>query len=178
MDPQEPQQSQLPAQPLPQPSVSPLPPAPQSMPAPNPVSFNPSGSPEPPMAMPNQPLAPGQQQPVNGESDKDYLVAWLLAFFLGSFGADRFYMGEIGLGVLKLVTLGGCGVWALVDWIIIMAGARKDKLGRPLANRQKNLKLSIIILIVSVAISIVLNIINAVVTLNSSKNNSSNNSTY
>lgn len=132
------------------------------------------------MSLPNQLGVPGTvaQQPVTGESDKDYLVAWLLSYFLGTFGADRFYMGEIGLGFAKLLTLGGCGFWALIDWIIIMAGARKDKQGRPLANRQKNLKTSVIVLIVSIAISIVLNIISFVISYNSSKDSSSFNSTY
>jgi heme/copper-type cytochrome/quinol oxidase subunit 2 len=72
-------------------------------------------------------------------------------------------MGETGLGILKLLTLGGCGIWALVDWIIIMAGARRDKLGRPLANREKNFKTSVIILVISIGISIVLNIISFVI---------------
>jgi len=56
-------------------------------------------------------------------STKDKGVLLLLATLLGSFGVDRFYRGQIGLGILKLLTFGGCGIWALIDGIIYMVGA-------------------------------------------------------
>jgi TM2 domain-containing membrane protein YozV len=60
--------------------------------------------------------------------DKDILV--LLSALLGTFGVDRFYRGQIGLGILKLLTGGGCGIWALIDSIICMVGAlAKDSNG-------------------------------------------------
>jgi len=46
---------------------------------------------------------------------KNPMTAFLLAFFLGGFGADRFYLGQPGLGVLKLITCGGVCIWALID---------------------------------------------------------------
>ena len=54
--------------------------------------------------------------------DKNLFV-WLFCFFLGYLGVDRFVRGQIGLGVVKLITCGGCGVWSLIDWIIALKEA-------------------------------------------------------
>jgi hypothetical protein len=82
----------------------------------------------PPAAPATAPVAAavGPNQP------KDWLVTLLLSIFLGTFGVDRFYMGYVGLGILKLITLGGCGIWWLVDVILIATGSMKDAQGRPL----------------------------------------------
>jgi TM2 domain-containing membrane protein YozV len=63
---------------------------------------------------------------------KDWLTALLLAIFLGEFGAQSFYTGKIGIGILQLVTLGGCGIWTIIDIILIATGSYRDAQGRPL----------------------------------------------
>lgn len=65
-------------------------------------------------------------------SDKDWMTAVLLSFFVGVLGIDRFYLGHTGLGILKLLTLGGCGIWALIDLVLIAMGNVRDSNGLPL----------------------------------------------
>lgn len=64
---------------------------------------------------------------------KHFLAAFFLSFFLGVFGADRFYLGYYGQGVLKLLTFGWFGIGALVDLGIIMGGGMRTAKGAPLA---------------------------------------------
>ena len=64
---------------------------------------------------------------------KSKMVALLLSIFLGELGIDRFYLGYIGLGILKLLTGGGLGIWWLVDLILIANGKMKTKDGQELA---------------------------------------------
>ena len=68
-----------------------------------------------------------------GMSSKSQGVTFLLALFFGFIGADQFYLGNIVLGILKLVSCGGLGIWALIDFIITGIGARRDSEGNSLA---------------------------------------------
>lgn len=87
------------------------------------------------------------------DEGKDFLVAFLLSFFLGTLAIDRFYLGHIGVGILKLITLGGFGIWAFIDVILILAGSTRDKQGHRLKNRDKYLKLAIAIFVSVYALS-------------------------
>ena len=64
-------------------------------------------------------------------SDKEYIIALLFSIFLGYLGIDRFYMGQVGMGIGKLLTGGGCGVWWLIDIILIATRSSNDSAGRP-----------------------------------------------
>ncbi|MDR6174278.1 hypothetical protein QE364_000775 [Nocardioides zeae] len=65
-------------------------------------------------------------------SDKEWLTTLLLSLFLGGLGVDRFYLGQTGLGIAKLLTCGGCGIWSLIDLVLIAMRKLPDSQGRPL----------------------------------------------
>jgi TM2 domain-containing membrane protein YozV len=57
---------------------------------------------------------------MEGTSDTDWTTLLILSILLGGLGVDHFYTGKIGTGVLKLLTMGGCGIWALYDIIMVV----------------------------------------------------------
>ncbi len=65
---------------------------------------------------------------------KSKIAALLLSIFLGELGIDRFYLGYVGTGILKLITAGGFGVWWLIDIILIAAGVLRPANGGVYAN--------------------------------------------
>lgn len=62
-------------------------------------------------------------------NDTKILPVFLLCLFLGPIGVHRFYVGKNGTGVLQVLTLGGFGIWALIDLIVIAAGTFTDDEG-------------------------------------------------
>ena len=68
-------------------------------------------------------------------SDKDWTVLLILSLLLGGLGVDHFYTGKIGTGILKLITGGGCMIWALIDIIMVATGSFKDSNGLPVTNK-------------------------------------------
>ncbi len=57
---------------------------------------------------------------------KSTLTAIILSVLVGALGIDRFYLGHIGLGIGKLITCGGLGIWTIVDWFLIMDAAKSE----------------------------------------------------
>ena len=130
---------------------TPAPPPPPPAPEPTPAAAPP---PPPQSATPPPPPAPAAPVPAaapaafptfaNGKpsvdeygqpiSPKSRLAAALLAWFLGVFGIHRFYVGKVGTGILMIFTLGGLGIWTLVDLIMILVGSFRDKEGLRLYN--------------------------------------------
>jgi TM2 domain-containing membrane protein YozV len=75
---------------------------------------------------PTPPVIPDDQL------QRHFLAVFFLSFMWGTFGVDRFYLGKIGTGILKLLSFGGFGIWVIVDLALIMSGSMRDKAGRPM----------------------------------------------
>ena len=73
-----------------------------------------------------------RNQPQSLNVDNRWLVTVLLCFFLGALGIHRFYVGKTGTGIVQLLTGGGCGVWAIIDFIMILTGNFTDAEGNPI----------------------------------------------
>lgn len=56
---------------------------------------------------------------------KDPTISLIISLIGGNLGIDRFFIGNMGLGVAKLITCGGCGIWTIVDWFLIMSATRE-----------------------------------------------------
>ncbi len=63
-------------------------------------------------------------------SEKGFVPVLLLCILLGGLGVHRFYVGKVGTGILMLITLGGLGIWSLIDLVLIATSNFKDKEGK------------------------------------------------
>lgn len=76
---------------------------------------------------------------VVAQGEKSLIIATLLSvvfFVTGISGLHRFYVGKIGTGILQLVTLGGIGIWAIIDLIVLVTGNFRDANGNPVTKWQ------------------------------------------
>lgn len=88
------------------------------------------------------PTAPSAGAPVPAQptalSDRSFIATWMFSWLLGFLGVDRFYLGKVGTGIVKLLTLGGLGIWWLIDLILTLAGVQRDKEGRLLPDFEQH----------------------------------------
>lgn len=71
------------------------------------------------------------------KKQRHFLAVFFFSFMWGIFGIDRFYMGKYASGILKLVTVGGFGIWALVDLSVVMSGGMRDSNGNEMLEYER-----------------------------------------
>ena len=104
-------------------------------------------------------------KPVDLSKQRHFLAAFFFSFIFGVFGADRFYLGKYWTGILKFLTFGGIGVWALIDLNLIISGAMRDKQGNKLIDAEKYKKFAVkTVWIFSLIVTVTLIVLFAIIT--------------
>jgi hypothetical protein len=83
-------------------------------------------------------VVPPQPQLPGAPPERSFIATWMFSWLLGFLGVDRFYLGKVGTGIAKLLTVGGLGVWWLIDLILTLAGVQRDKEGRLLPDFEEH----------------------------------------
>ncbi|MGW9630265.1 NINE protein [Agromyces sp. NPDC055520] len=96
---------------------------------------------------------------------RTFIATWLFAMLLGFWGADRFYLGKIGTAIAKLLTLGGLGVWVLVDLLLVLTGAQRDRDGRALEGYDEHKRTAWIVTGALVGLSVLSSIVSGIANL-------------
>lgn len=87
-----------------------------------------------------------EMQSIPGVKQKNWLATFLLCAFFGLLGIHRFYTGYLVIGVVQLLTFGGCGLWALIDYIMLLVNKFNDKDEQPLEEYNKTIAIVFFIL--------------------------------
>jgi TM2 domain-containing membrane protein YozV len=98
-----------------------------------------ASTPPPTVAAPIAPTPPEVEPVVTPVKDKrrHFLAVFFFSFLFGVFGVDRFYLGKFWTGLLKLLTFGGLGIWAMIDLSLVMSGAMRDRQGNEMIDAER-----------------------------------------
>lgn len=104
---------------------------------------------------------PPTQPDAGGATGRSFVATWLFSWLLGVFGVDRFYLGKVVTGILKLITFGGLGIWWLVDLVLVLAGAARGRDGRALSGYATHKKAAWIVTILGTIACLVFSTVSA-----------------